>query len=226
MPKITKGLTAVLPDLHVPYHDEEALGRALARIREERPERVVILGDLADFEAISKFSRKLKKRAVFEYEIGEVRRVIQELEKEFKQQNVIYICGNHESRLSKYIIRNCPELDDLPMLAFREIVQIPRRWVVYEYNLNAVCIDGVNYIHGRKFSGNVCINNIKKYLGSVVQGHSHRASSQYMRLPNGETIGAVEAGCLCDLQPSYASDVNWSHAMAWAEGGIPYLELL
>jgi len=226
MKKINRGLTAVLPDIHAPKHDEEALEMALDRIREERPERVVLLGDIVDFEGIARFPRKLEKKAAFIHEVEAASEIIKRLEAEFKRQNVIYIFGNHESRLDKYTIRNCPELSSFPSLALREVLHVPRRWIVYEYNLNAVCIDGVNYIHGRKFSGNVCINNIKKYMGSVVQGHSHRASSQYLRLPNGETIGAVEAGCLCNLKPNYASDVDWSHAMAWAQDGLPYLELI
>lgn len=141
-----------------------------------------------------------------------------------RENGKVNFTGN--SRLDKYAVRNCPELSDLPAMALREVLNVPRRWTMFDYNLNAVCIDGVNFIHGRRFAGNVCLANIKKYMGSVVQGHSHRASSQYLRLPNGETIGAVEAGCLCNLKPNYASDVNWSHAMAWAQDSLPYLELL
>ena len=224
--KIDKGLTAILPDIHIPYQDEGAVAEALDRIEEERAGKIVILGDLLDFEAVSRFSRKLEKRAAFEWELFQGRMWIKEFHKRFKDREIHFLAGNHESRLSKYVVRNCPELSGLPQLALEEVLEIPKKWHTYSYNLNAVNVDGVNYVHGRKFSGNVCLSNLKKYMGSIVQGHSHRASSQYLRLPSGELVGAVEAGCLCDLRPSYASDVDWSHAMAWAENGLPYLELI
>jgi len=141
-----------------------------------------------------------------------------------RENGKINFTGN--SRLSKYVVRNCPELSGLPQLALDEILEIPKDWRTYSYNLNAVRVDGVSYTHGRKFSGNVCMANLKKYMGSVVQGHSHKTSSLYHRLPDGRLIGAVEAGCLCDLCPSYAADVSWVHAMAWAQDGLPYLEII
>lgn len=226
MTKLNRRLTAVLPDIHIPYQDKGAVEEALSRIEEERAGRIVILGDLMDFEAISRFNRKLEKRAAFEWELKLGRKWISDFHKRFKGREIHFLAGNHESRLSKYVVRNCPELSGLPQLALEEVLEIPGSWRTYSYNLNAVRIDGVSYVHGRKFSGNVCMANLKKYMGSVVQGHSHRSSSQYLRLPNGKTIGAVEAGCLCDLRPSYAADVNWTHAMAWAENGLPYLELI
>jgi predicted phosphodiesterase len=224
--KLNRKLTAVIPDVHIPYQDKQAVELCLQRIKEERAGRIVILGDLVDFEAISRFSRKLEKRAAFEWELGLGRKWIKNLSRRFRGVEIHFLAGNHESRLSKYVVRNCPELSGLPQLALEEILEVPKSWRMYSYNLNAVHIDGVNYIHGRKFSGNVCMSNLKKYMGSVVQGHSHRASSQYLNLPSGKQIGAVEAGCLCDLNPAYAADVDWSHAMAWAENGLPYLELL
>lgn len=226
MKKLNKKLTAVLPDIHIPYQDDAAVEEALLRIEEERAGKIVILGDLMDFEAISRFNRKLEKRAAFEWELEFGKEWIKRFHKRFKDREIHFLAGNHESRLSKYVVRNCPELSALPQLALEQVLEIPKQWNTYSYNLNAILIDGVNYIHGRKFSGNVCMSNLKKYMGSVVQGHSHKASSSYCRLPDGRQIGAVEAGCLCELNPSYASDVDWSHAMAWAENGLPYLELI
>jgi len=224
--KLDKKLTAIIPDVHIPYQDKQAVELCLQRIREERAGKIVILGDLMDFEAVSRFNRKLDKRAAFEWELRLGRKWIKNLSRRFKGAEIHFLSGNHESRLSKYVVRNCPELSGLPQLALDEILEIPKDWRTYSYNLNAVRVDGVSYTHGRKFSGNVCMANLKKYMGSVVQGHSHKTSSLYHRLPDGRLIGAVEAGCLCDLCPSYAADVSWVHAMAWAQDGLPYLEII
>jgi len=221
-----KNLHAIISDIHVPYHDMKAIDKALKRIDEEKPGKVILLGDIADFEAISRFSRKLDKRAAFWQEVELVKGMLTYLEKRLKGCEIHYLTGNHESRLSKYIVRNCPELAGVPSLAFRELLEIPKRWQVYEYNLNAVVIDDISYLHGNRFSGNICGNNLKRYMGSVVQGHSHSSSAEYHRLPNGKVIGAVVTGCLCDLDPGYTSDVRWTHAMGWAENGLPYLEML
>lgn len=139
-----------------------------------------------------------------------------------RENGKVNFTGN--SRLSKYIIRNAPAVCGLPNIALRQVLNIPNSWRVYPYNLNAISVDGVKIIHGRKYSDTVCIRNLRKYMSSVIQGHSHRASAVYRR-HNGKILGGLEIGCLCDLHPDYAADVDWIHAMGWVEDGYPILEL-
>jgi predicted phosphodiesterase len=224
--QINKNLIACVPDIHVPKHDPAAVRWCLERIREERPKTVVLIGDVFDYEAISRFTRKLTVQAAFQEEVKAGRRMVKRIQDACGYgADVHFIAGNHESRLAKYAIRNCPHIADLPGLALPQVMEFPQDWHYYPYNLNALSFDGVLCLHGRRFAGNVCSNNIKKYHCSVIQGHSHRASTAYLRSPDGRTIGAVEAGCLCNLTPNYAADVDWVHAMAWIQDKTPLLEL-
>lgn len=42
---------AVLSDIHLPYHDDEALGLAVESVKEYNPDIVLLNGDIADFFA-------------------------------------------------------------------------------------------------------------------------------------------------------------------------------
>jgi len=225
--RTNKKLIGIVPDIHVPQHDPKAVSWCFNRLREERPYKIIFIGDLFDFYSISVFLKKPSFTSRFAEEVFQGNKFIERvkhLQKSIKCK-VAILAGNHESRLTKYLWKNAPALADLPELTIPSLFKFPDDWEYFSYNLEGIKADGVTVFHGRKYSGNVCIANLRKFYGSVIQGHSHRASAHYLRRPNGELIGAVEAGCLCDLHPDYSAHVDWVQAMAWIDNGLPFLEL-
>ncbi|RLC87847.1 MAG: hypothetical protein DRJ03_04685 [Chloroflexi bacterium] len=227
MKRMNKKLIGVVPDIHIPKHDPEALNWCFRRLTEERPGHIVFLGDMFDFESISVFLKKPSFDNMFSSEIKEGCKFVERVKRLQKKIGckITMLGGNHETRLSKYLWKNAPELADIPGLTIPALMNMPEDWKYISYNSEGIMIDGVTFFHGRKYSNNVCASNIKKFYSSVVQGHGHRSTSHYVRRPDGKLLGAVEAGCLCELNPNYASHVDWSHAMAFVKNGVPYLEL-
>ena len=46
---------AILNDIHFPYHDKQALETALEFLHKDRPDMILINGDLLDFHSLSRF---------------------------------------------------------------------------------------------------------------------------------------------------------------------------
>lgn len=225
--RTNRKLTAAVPDIHLGHHDQDALDWCFRRLNKERPGHIVFLGDIFDFDSVSRFLKKPQFGHMFnqEVELGckfieRVKALVYRLDCKVTIQ-----AGNHEARLSKYLWRNAPELSEVPNFTIPRLMNIPKDWQYIQYNTGGIRIGEVIYFHGRKFNSNVCVSNIRKFCCSVVQGHSHRSSAHYLRRPDGKLIGAIEAGCLCSLNPTYASHVDWSHAMGWVEDDVPTLEL-
>jgi hypothetical protein len=68
----------------------------------------------------------------------------------------------------------------------------------------------------RKNGGYSARGMIDKYYQSLIMGHTHRLGMTAQRLPGigskvEKQIYAWEMGCLCDLNPIYASAPNWQN---------------
>ena len=88
----------VIPDLHVPFHDETLLAETLERERDA--DRVVCIGDVGDAYALSRF---LKYETLgFTEEWAQVTLVLQTLSERFPRVEIII--GNHDARLEKQLL--------------------------------------------------------------------------------------------------------------------------
>jgi 3',5'-cyclic AMP phosphodiesterase CpdA len=105
--------TAIIGDLHVPFHDEQALGSALSYIRELKPDRLVLNGDIPDFYAISRFSRDPSRRDKLQDEIDETNDILDTIDSVLKPGcEKHWVVGNHEDRLRRFLWDN-PEIASL-----------------------------------------------------------------------------------------------------------------
>lgn len=223
-------LAAVFGDVHCPYQDDEAVNWCLNRIRNEEPAWILIHGDMFDFENLSRFLKKPAFSMMFHDEVRECKKLVQRIERLRKKigARVRFMGGNHESRLQKYLWRNAPALAEVPELCVPQLLKLPHEWDWMEHDQEGFWHEDTLIIHGRSYrAGSVCNANLRRYLASVVQGHSHRVSSAYKGVPGRRrhTIGAAELGCLCQIDPNYAKHTDWSHAMGWLVDGLPHVEM-
>lgn len=211
-------LAVCIPDVHCPDTDSKALEWALDQVRELNPYRVILLGDLMDFHSISRFGKSPAAAMTFPYEKRAGRALIKKLDQEFRRKEVIYILGNHEYRLAKYLWKHAPELSELGDLAITELLKVPDRWEVVPFG-GAHMEQGVICMHGKKFSKNVLNSNLSEYACSSIQGHSHRLGVIHRRLPDGRVISAAECGTLQNLDVDYCVFTNWCQGIGIIENG-------
>jgi len=222
MPSMDKKLVAVVPDVHVPDHDPEAVRWCLQQIKHRRPGTVVLLGDVLDLTSVSRFPKSLATKATLVSELEAGREFFSQLLSAAKDARIIYKSGNHEDRLSTYLFKAAPELADLPALTIPAVLKLPPR--VEYVSTHHVIVDDVMVTHGRKFDGNVALANLRRYRMSVVQGHSHRMTIAYLCDARGNLLSSAECGTLQIKTPGYAGVTDWTHGLAWIRNGVVLLQ--
>ena len=111
--------TIFVPDIHAPFHDRLAFKACLKAIEAVRPERVVLLGDVGEFEGASGWKWEKRKRPPLEYVLPEVdadfiatNKILDELDKTIDWEcEKIFIEGNHEDRVNR-LLEEFPYLSD------------------------------------------------------------------------------------------------------------------
>lgn len=186
----------VCPDAHHPFVDKQAWACFLAVCHAVKPDKLVIIGDFADFFAISAHSKHPSRRVSFASEINDTNIALDELTR-LKIPSVLYCEGNHEYRFDRYIADKAPELYGVvPDLA--GLLKIHQRpgWEWHPYR-TAVKIGHIYYSHE---VGRCGVNAIRQSLvdfgDNLVIGHTHRLGVSYLGTVNGPTKVCVNVGWL------------------------------
>lgn len=136
---------AFLPDPHRPFHHRKAWSLFMEAMTEWKPDILVSLGDLADCYSISTFGKTPSREASFDSEVESVNEGLDELDS-LGVQRRIFIEGNHEDRLRRYLQEKAPELFsfiDTPKLyrlkergwefvPYKSSIQIGKLWVTHD----------------------------------------------------------------------------------------------
>ena len=104
----------LISDLHIPYHDIEAITIALDYGKEHNVNTIFINGDLIDNAQVSKFEKDLKKRSVKE-EFDATKQFLVELRKAFPNAEIYWLKGNH------CFIEGTEVLTDKGFIDFRDL---------------------------------------------------------------------------------------------------------
>lgn len=222
MGKLDKDLVALVPDIHLPDEDAKAVEWCLDRIRVRRPGTIVLLGDVVDFFALSRFPKNLSGKRKLPEELTAGKKFFERLFAICGGARVLYKSGNHEDRLTTYLNKQAPELAELPQLAVPAQLGVEGR--VEYISTHHVILQDVLIFHGRKFDGNVALSNLRKFRMSCAQGHSHRMSIVYMTDARGNLLSSAECGTLQQRTPGYAGVTDWTLGMAWIREGVVYLD--
>ena len=213
--------TIFVPDIHAPFHDKRAVEATLSAIKNIRPERVVLLGDVGEFEGASHWKWEKRKRPPLEFvlpfvaeDISATNDILDKFDEAIAWDcEKIFIMGNHEYRVDT-LIKEHPYLEKtygLPTsLSLRE-----RGWK-HEPLGKLVKVGPVFAYHGIHCGG---INHTRLHLikfgCNIVYGHYHDISMYSMQKAGG-VIKAWSLGCLKDLSDNAnewlsGAPKNWGH---------------
>ena len=226
------GVTVVAGDFHFPQQDDDAVSVLLETIRELRPSRVILNGDLPDLLAVSKYPKdaRPKHNWALRDEAVAMHAFLQELERVLPADcELVETEANHSgngtgSRWWRYLSDRIPHL--LSMEGAEDKLSYQAWWYPTWSRLtlvdSVVLAGGLLVTHGdmaRKWAAYSARAHAEKYQHSVLHSHTHRMGSSLQRVPQvGErdesVIRAYEVGCMCRLEPSYASAPNWSQGFA------------
>lgn len=214
------GSWLVLNDIHVPWHDRETIELAVTEAKRRNVVGVILNGDILDSHEISAHDKDPRApRYVEEVETGKA--LLKWLRKQLPHAELVYKEGNHEERLSRYVMRQAPALfglegTDLPALL--HLKDIGCEWVGDKrvIELGKLCV-----LHGHEYQGAGGVNPARwlfmraRYVSLC--GHFHRTSEHRDRNVRMRYEAAWSVGCACWLAPKYRPLNSWNNGCAFVE---------
>jgi len=117
----------VLPDVHIPFADENLLGSWMESISIFKPDGIDIIGDLMDCYTLSRFDKNPARKVNLQEEITDTRRFLGNVRcLAGRGCDIRYSEGNHEDRMRKMLWRKVPELADLQNLTIPELLGLKK----------------------------------------------------------------------------------------------------
>ena len=208
-----------------PIHDESAIAVALGVIQDLNPQQVVLVGDNLDFAEFGKYLTAAPFKQLVQAAIDRATILCSQLRLAAPNAEIVWIAGNHEARLARYIQANAEasfgitrgktdgHRDGWPVMSVPFLCRMDEFDIKYlpGYPESAHYINSnIMVVHGDRVVSNN--STTKKYLDneriSVIYGHIHRNEYAYRtrRTDKGpRTIMAASPGCLCRIDGAVPS---------------------
>ena len=234
----------IIPDCHIPFEclDSYRIMLDVAQAVYGKPntkkpglEEIVILGDFLDIYGLSRFDADptlgdLSELYDREIECGNVR--LDELERRFPLAKKIYLEGNHELRMRRFLKTMAPALRNR-LTIFKEL-QIDKRprfkWIPFD-KLQSYQVLGLEvYARHCPVAGGTCANNAKQAGESILYGHTHQIGmGTFVNKITGKLIHAYNLGCLIDMKSKVFDYVptrpNWAHGFGFVSGDYGHYQV-
>jgi len=186
----------VASDCHRPFHCRKAWAIFTALVEQEKPKYIVLNGDYVDFYALSRHDKDPARIVQFEYELTVAREGLRELEQLAPQAKLIYIDGNHEDRLRRYLWTKAPELS--ASITTPGLLDLSR-WTHVGYKKHWR-LGKMHYTHDVGATGRQAVARaLDTYQHCVTTGHSHRFQTIVEGNALGESKVSASYGHMCDV---------------------------
>lgn len=219
--KLVAKRVLLLSDIHFPYHSVESIKATFDYAKKEKPDCILLNGDVLDFYALSRFDKDPKKRS-FATELNMFKDFFQILQKTFGAQ-IVFKTGNHEERYQKFLWMKAKELDGVDEFDLENIIKARAEGIKVVMDKRIIKAGDLNIIHGHEFSTsffspvNVARGLYLKGKRSAIQGHNHQSSEHTEKDMDGKITTTWSTGCLCDLHPEYMPINKWNSGFAMVD---------
>ena len=211
----------LLNDIHLPYHDEDALTIALRWAYERKPNLIILNGDTMDMYQASRYIKDRKLRDLAG-EIDITRDFLRQLREEFDCP-VYFKIGNHEARWENYLKSVAPELLGIADFELRNVLRFGEIGITEVKDKQIIKAGKLSILHGHEFGHSVFspVNAARglymRAKSSSIIGHHHQTSEHSEKDLTGNVVTTWSVGCLCGLSPEYMPYNKWNHGFAWIE---------
>ena len=173
----------IIPDCHIPYNSDKAYDLMLQVACDlPRIDEITILGDYADFYCINDHGSKSPKvEQLLSKEIEGVNERLDELDFLFPKAEKVFIQGNHEYRLERFLLKYAPALFE--HVTCPKLFELEKRknwtWIPYgPEQLHSILKSKLFARH--EPLGSSPKATATKALCSLVYGHIHRIEESHM----------------------------------------------
>lgn len=209
----------ILSDIHLPYHNKEALLAALKWGKSFEPNAIILNGDILDFGTVSKYTTSPTKPDIV-YEIEVWKAFAAQLRRIFPNANIYFKKGNHEDRLGHYLIRQAEKIFGL--IDFDKLLEFREHGIQHIDNNIGIQVGNLTICHGHEVYNGAGAINVAKVIydranDNILVGHFHRTQEFLKRSIDGKVKGCWTTGCLQDVTVEYAKVNQWNYGFAAIE---------
>ena len=193
----------VKPDTHAPYHSKRATKVLMEVAGGERWDFLIDLGDAFDLHEISLHPKSPEFRWPFDEEVKRGNDFMDKFCSAVGPKVPKYMTeGNHETRLSRYMMKNAPMLEKF--VSWQSMFRMEERgFKVCPYN-RVLKVGKLNVSHDFGFHGKTAPQGTMSVLrDNSMFGHTHQAIINYKGFVGGESKVSATMGWLGD--PKYIS---------------------
>lgn len=211
----------ILSDIHLPYHNLEALTEAITYLKRQKIDAILLNGDTIDCHMLSRFMKDPKKRD-FKYEIDTLKSFFDKLDHIFGCK-IFFKIGNHEARYEHFLYQKASEIAGIEDFEFSNIIKAREKGIDIIESNRYMKLNDLNGIHGHEYIGGISAPvNVARglYLRgkvSAFQGHNHSTSEHTETNMDGKITTTWSIGCLSELHPSYMPLNRWNWGFAYVE---------
>lgn len=208
--KHKKGL--FLFDIHIPFHNREAVEEALHHAEVEKVDFIYLGGDCLDSLKLGNYLKSPTEKDYCE-ELKIARGFLTALRNRFTIP-IYYKCGNHEVRLTNYLMQHAPQLYKLKGVDLPSFLELDKLKIEWIGDKNVTYWGKYNLLHGHetKTGGKHAANNIlAKTFDNTICGHFHRSKHFSVRTIRAKYIHSYVAGCMSELNAPYLPYNNWNN---------------
>lgn len=171
----------IWPDTHIPYHSRKAVKLLLSVIKHLKPDEIVFLGDLADFYAVNSHGKHASMLHLLKSEVEAVNKFLDQIDKIAPKSRKVYLEGNHEFRLERFICNTAPAL--FGVTEIRNLFKLDQRpnwkWVPYGPKQSYRVLDSKLKARHEPLGPNAKLS-ASRSICNLVYGHIHRIESGYV----------------------------------------------
>lgn len=210
----------IVNDLQRPFQDDKTLLPVEKFWDDFQPHYEVYNGDIADLYTLSSFDRNPSRRFKLLDELRDTKRWLHARAEANPNARRIWIDGNHEDRMRRWLWKRDPELADIPELALDYQLGITEIGATYLPYMSVFDFLGYRIEHGFKTSTSKAYPvNVSRFMAiatgsSGLCGHNHHFGV-YAWTDSRGSHSYVENGCLSRMDLEFAPFPNWQQAFTY-----------
>lgn len=219
-PFVLKGHKKVflMCDVHIPFQANEAITVALDYAKKEKPDAIILDGDILDCHQLSYFLKDPREKS-FAHELSHFKKFFEILQNTLKCK-IYYKFGNHELRYQNYLFQKAGELLGVEEFELANIIKARAEGITIIDDKQIIKANALNILHGHEmgrgmFSPVNTARSLQLKSGvSALQGDSHVSSEHTVTDLHGEIKTTWSVGALCSLRPKYLPYNKWNWGCA------------
>ncbi len=213
---VIEGNTAILCDVHLGFHDIDAIRACIQFLRTMKVDNIVLNGDTIDAHKLSRWAKR-KDDIEFTTELQMARNFIDNLRATFSKARIYFKVGNHEDRLEHYIQEKADQFAGL--VTWQSLLELDAKGVKFVDSNQIMFCHGTWITHGHEIkvngAANPAVTLMNKTMTNTCMGHLHRSQTMHKKSLDGEYLRADVIGTLSKLKRGYMAYSQSNHGFAF-----------